>query len=199
MNTQNIYEKKFEGLKNFNLISVVNFNKIPIPEIIEGSFLKKCPEKVFIKRFLGKKLIDNPELPEEVLGAFKESEKEIFSFNGVVYKKVVDSNGDVYYDSFADLTGSVKEIMNIPEIKTLLWLLENSAGKLARIRDLLSMPGFKPIKNEFGEIFFDFCDDNLRGHNLRECKVTLNYVKDDSDSSFSLDLGTLVYFIYRGS
>jgi hypothetical protein len=196
MNTQNSHEKKLEELKNFNLISILNFKKTNIPEVISGKFLKRDPEKVFVKRFLGKKLVENPEVPKEVLDAFRESDKGVFSFEGVVYKKIITEENDVYFDSFADMTSHIKGIMDMSEIKSLLYLIEKSVGKLLWTRDLINMPGFKVIRNEIGdEVFLGFYDDNLRGHNLRECKINLNFIKDGS--SYNLDLGSLIYFVYK--
>jgi len=194
MDTQNTFEKKLEELKIFNLISVVSYSKINVPEAVYGSFIKRYPEKIFVKRLFGKKLVDNTDLPSEVMEAFKESEKENFSFNNVIYKKVVEDE-EVYYDSYEDLTNYVKNILNMDEIARLLFLLEGSTGKLLRTRDVLALPGFKHLQNDEGEFYLEFTNDNLRGHNLRECKVTLNFMKNSE--TYNLDLGNMVYFVYE--
>lgn len=194
MNTQNIYEKKLEELRNFNLISLLEFNRNEIFSIILGKFLKRYPEKVFVKKLLRKKLIENPEIPQEVLDFFKESEEDSLSHEKIVYKKVIDDDR-IYYDSYEDISEDFRNIINLPEIRNILVLLENSVRKLLSTRSLISLPGFKPLKNEYGEVILGFYDDNSKGHNLRECKIRLTFIKDDID--FNFDLGNLVYFVYK--
>lgn len=196
MKTSNINEKKDE-MESYNLIYIHNFERLHLPKTIIGNLIKRYPEKISIKQFLiFNKIIDNPELSEEVLNTLRESSEDVISIEDVVYKKGIDADtGEVYFDSYTDLTADVIRSMNYPEIKKLLLLLLNSSRRSVTIKDLLSLPGFKPIETQFGKIGLSFYDFVAKNKTLKECKVGLNVVKNGHHHR--QDLGILTYSIYR--
>src|SRR3989344_7426796 len=122
MKTCDLSERKGE-LKNYNLIYIYNFEKLHLPRMITGNFIKRYPEKISVRKFLFKKLIDNPELSEEVIKTLRESSEDVLSVEDVVYKKGIDAyTAEVYFDSYVDLTADVLRSINHPDIRNLLIL-----------------------------------------------------------------------------
>lgn len=200
---KNIQQKRFEKLEDFNLIYINNFEKLNLPRLIAGNFLKKYPEKISVRNFLFfKKMVDNTELPLEVLDSFNSGNNTV-SYDGIVYKRAVDyETGEVSYDSYSDATGRIHKILNLPEIKTSVEDIIGSIRRPALSRDLLSLPGFRLIEDEnLGDISLSLKDDVAlettapMAKNTRSCKLVLSVIKDSL--LISLDLGILTYSVYR--
>ncbi len=193
--TDNIRQRTFERLADFNLIYVVNFEKSRFPEFIQDAFLKRYNLKVAVRNFLlTKRLVDNTELPQEVIDSFRFG-VETISHNGIIYKKVLESDGEVYCDSFNDSSEQVKQAMDISELKHTLKVIDNITRRSVMTKDLLSLPGFKPIENEtLGNVFLEIQEISNNKNKVKMCKIVLKIQKGFDFSSF--DLGILTYFIY---
>lgn len=200
METETICQKKFDNLRDFNLIYINNFERLAIPRIIKGNFLKRFPQKQTKSLLFFKKEVDNAELPKEILDVLKTDES--YAHEGIIYKKVLDiETGEVYYDSFNDETERIDQILEIPQIKNTLNILESAVRKPALTRDFLSLPGFNAIESENGVASLSLEDDSAfektytLEKNMRSCKIVLTVVKDSL--IISLDLGILSYSVYR--
>ncbi len=193
--TCNTTQKTFERLQDFNLIYIVDFNKLKIPEIVEGNFIKRHDLKVMVRNFLlGKKLVDNSELPQEVIDSFRFGNNTIIQ-QGIVYKKVLDSDGNVYCDTFNDSSEPIKQAMDFPELKHTINIITHLTRRSVMTRDLLSLPGFKPIENEtLGVVSLDLEELTNSEKKVRICKIILKVQKDFNETS--IDLGILTYTIY---
>ncbi|MDD5193162.1 MAG: hypothetical protein PHF67_01105 [Candidatus Nanoarchaeia archaeon] len=195
MKTGNMNEKK-EDINKYNLVYIKDFERLHLPRFILGNFIKRYPEKVSIRKFLFKKLIDNPELSAEVLENLRGSSEDIVSIEDTIYKKGIDAEtGDVYFDSYMDLTAEVIRSMNHSDIRNLLLLLLNSPRRSVMIKDLLSLPGFNPVLFGNGKIFLSFYDFTKKTDKINQCKIGLNIIKDGY--SHRQDLGLLTYSVYK--
>jgi len=193
MDTQ-FTEKRFERLQDFNLVYLINFEKLSFQDMITGAFLKKFESKVTVKTLFGKKIIDNPELPEIVIQSFNFGEDIVLN-NGTIYKRVFDENGEVYIESYIDATELVNNVIDLPVLKYTLRTVSELLGKSVMSKDLLSLPGFKTISNEtYGNISLGLEELSEKGNKVRTCKVVLTIEKDGI--STSVDLGILNYSIY---
>lgn len=190
---ENISEKRFEKLQDFNLVYLSNFQEFPIASMIQGSFLQRYPEKVSVRNFLVfKKLIENPEIPFEVMESFKQGQ-ELVLFEGVIYKKVVE-NGEVFYDSFKDAGEKVREILALSEIKETIQVIIDNVGRQVLSRNLFSLSGFSLIENEvYGDLSLSFKEESFDGKQ-RTCRLVLTNVKDSNQ--ISVDLGLLTYSVF---
>ena len=194
MITQKNMQKNFDKLSDFNLIYIVNFEKLRFGEIIIGPFIKRHEARVVVKNLFGKKSVENPELPKEAIESFRIG-NDIAAYNGIVYRQVVDTDGETYYDSFIDVTELVKQVLELPELKHTMKALSTLNGKAVMSKDLLSLPGFKPIENEeYGNISLITNELTGKGSKVRTSSVALNLTKDNL--SFSIDLGAINYTIY---
>src|SRR3989344_1778055 len=166
MKIKNQNERRGE-MNNYNLIYIQSFEKIHLPKIIS------------VRKFLFKKLIDNPELSEEVIKTLRESSEDVLSVEDVVYKKGIDAyTAEVYFDSYVDLTADVLRSINHPDIRNLLILLLNSSKRSVMVKNLLSLPGFNPIETQNGKIGLSFYDFTKKNDTMKQCKVGLNIIKD---------------------
>jgi len=193
METQ-IPERRLEKLGDFNLIYLVNFEKLRLDEMVLGSFQKKFDSKVVVKVLFSKKIIDNPELPENVVESFKLGEEKVLH-EGVIYKKSTDSDGNVYYDAYTDATHLVNEVLDLPVLKYTLKTISDLIGKSVMTKDLLSLPGFRTIDNEkYGNITLKLTELSEKGNKIRTSKISLEIEKEGLQTS--ADLGILNYSIY---
>lgn len=199
MESENICQKK-DSLKNFNLIYINNFERLRVPQLIEGKFIKKIPEKQTNNFLFFKRKVDNEEIPAEILNVLKTG--EAYAFEGIIYRKTIDAeNGEVFYECFEDETERVKQILLVPEIRRTLDSLESAIRKPALTRDFLSLPGFKHVETELGEVSLSIEDDMAceKNHplekNTRSCKIVLTTLKDSF--VITLELGILTYSVYR--
>ena len=198
----NFVQKRFEKLEDFNLIYINDFQRENIPSIISGNFLKKFPEKIKARSFLFfNKMVDNNEIPSEVLASFN-SGLSIVSHEGIVYKKTYDSEtGLVCYESFEDATERINNVLEIDQIKNSINALELGIRKPALSRDLLELQGFNLIESEYGDVSLSLKDDvaieklSPLAKNTRNCKLVLTVIKNGY--LISLDLGVLTYSVYR--
>jgi hypothetical protein len=194
MDTQIMTEKRFEKLSDFNLIYLVNFEKLNLDELILGSFLKRFESKITVKILFGKKIIDNPELPENVIQSFKFGD-EIVSHDHIIYKKAIDSEGNEMIDSYADATQLINQVIDLPVLKYTLKTISDLIGKSIMTKDLLSLPGFRTIQNEtYGNISLKLTELSEKGKQMRTAKITLEIEKDNSITN--VDLGIINYTIY---
>ncbi len=193
--TGNTTQKTFERLQDFNLIFIVDFNQLKIPEIVEGNFIKRYDLKVFVRNFLlGKKLVDNTELLKEVIDSFRFGNNTI-AHQGIVYKKVLESDGNIYCDTFNDSSEPIKQALDLPELKHTIKVINNITRRSVMTKDLLSLPGFKSIENEtIGNISLDLQELTNSEKKVKMCRIILKVQKDFNETS--IDLGTLTYTIY---
>lgn len=193
MNTQFI-EKRFERLEDFNLVYLIKLERLNFQDLIEGAFLKKFESKVTVKTLFGKKIIDNPELPEIVVQSFNFGEEIVLNDN-IIYKRAFDSEGELYYESYMDATKLVNEVTDLPVLKYTLRAITDLTGKSVMTKDLLSLPGFKVIENEtYGNISLGLEELSEKGNKVRTCRIVLNIEKDGVKTS--VDLAILNYSIY---
>jgi len=187
-------ERRLEKLEDFNLVYLVNFERLRFDEIVLGAFLKKFDSKVTVKTLFSKKIIDNPEVPENVIESMKLSEETVL-YDGLIYKKSFDSEGNEMIDSYLDATSLVSDVMELPVLKYTLRTISDLIGKSVMTKDFLSLPGFKTIDNEkYGEISLKLDELSEKGNKIRACKVSLEIFKDNIKTS--VDLGILNYSIY---
>ena len=195
--TDNIKQRTFERLQDFNLIYVADFNKLKFPDFVQGAFIKRYDLKVPVRNFLlNKKLVDNTELPQEVIDSFSFGVNTI-AHKGIIYKKVSESDeeGEVYCDSFNDSSELIKQALDLPELKHTLKVIDNITRKSVMTKDLLSLPGFKPIENEtLGNISLDIQEISNSENKVKMCKIVLKVEKDFVP--VSIYLGILTYSIY---
>jgi len=194
MDTQIISERKFESLSDFNLVYLVNFEKLRFEEIITGANLKSFEPKITVRTLFGKKIIDNPDLPEKVVESFKFSEEPILD-DGIIYKKSKDSEGNEIIESFMDATHLVNDVIELPVLKYTLKTINDLLGKSIMTKDLLSLPGFKTIENDlYGNISLKLDELSEKGNKVRKCKISL--IIENNNAITSVDLGILNYSIY---
>ena len=193
METQ-ISEKRFEKLEDFNLVYLVNLEKLTLNEIVPGSFLKKFESKIEVKSLFGKKIINNPEVPESVIQKFNFGD-DVVVHEGIIYKKDYNENGEAIYESFNDSTELVNQVLNLPVLNYTLKTISNLLGKAVMSKDLLSLPGFKLIQNEnLGNISLSLKELTEKGNKVRTCKLVLTIEKDATITN--VDLGILNYTVY---
>jgi hypothetical protein len=194
MDTQIISERKFESLSDFNLVYLVSFERLKFEEMIIGAKLSSFEPKITVKTLFGKKIIDNPDLPERVIEYFKFSEEPILN-DGIIYKKSKDFEGKEIIESFMDATNLVNNVIELPVLKYTLKTINDFLGKSIMTKDLLSLPGFKIIDNEvYGNISLKLDELSEKGNKVRKCKISLIIEKDNLTTS--VDLGILNYSIY---
>jgi hypothetical protein len=193
MNTQ-FTEKRFEKLEDFNLVYLIKFEQLRFQDLIQGAFLKKFDSKVTVKTLFGKKIIDNPEIPEKVIQSFNFGEEMVLD-ESIIYKRAFNSDGEVYYDSYMDATELVNSVMDLPVLKYTLKTISSLLGKSVMSKDLLALPGFITIDNvTYGSISLGLEELSEKGNKVRTCKIVLNIVKDNVMTS--VDLAVLNYSIY---
>ena len=195
MNTQNMVDKTYEKLQDFNLVYLAKFEKIATPDKILGSLIKRFPAKVEVRNFLfGKKLIDNPEVPSEAIIAFN-SGADSLRIEDIVYTRVVESDGNVYFDSYKDLSENFNYFINSPEINNTIKEITRLLGKSIMSKDLLSLPGFKIIEsNVYGDASLSLNETSDTNEKVRTCNVVITIVKDSLP--ITINIGTISYNVY---
>jgi hypothetical protein len=193
MDTQ-IMEKRYDELSDFNLIYLINFERLNFEEHIKGAFLKRYELKVTLKSIFGKKTIDNPDLPQKVSEHFAYN-SEPFYDEGMIYNKVMDEEGTVYVDAYLDATHLVSDVLDLPVLKYTIKTINSLIGKTVMTKDLLTFPGFKIIEHEtYGFIRLNLDELTQKGSKVRSTKVTLVIEKDNHTTT--VDLGVINYSIY---
>ena len=96
-------ERAFTSYKDYPILYIARFERIPVPELIGSNF-----GTIFSERKSRRSL--NKPLPREVRKIFEKSGKDKISYEGTIYKKIGDmfQDGIVLYQSFQDVTELVK-------------------------------------------------------------------------------------------
>jgi hypothetical protein len=170
-------DREFKQFEDFPLVEIMDFKRLQVPDVIMSHYSRELSEKQSTSYFMfWKKLIDNKEIPKEVLSSFRNNGKDIVTYNNLVYKKInfpIDDNLGAKYQVGEDLTSVVKEVINSSPVKDSLSALESYIGKTIRTRDVLNLPGFKSMSaGEYHGISLSIYGKWERIEK-RECKVLL--------------------------
>ena len=194
-------ERTFGGILDFPVVHINRLDKIPLPEIISGYKNELVREKVRKGFLFWREVVDNPEVPSQVLEQFKTSGKDICRYGGFVYERIrVPPDiflGDMINKS-VDVTGIVCKAVETNEVRRTMKTLENLIGKEVATADIRKLPGFKNkiALDQFNDFALSFDELNNNEDGLMRCKINLSGPYSGgclSCAGISVDLAEMQY------
>ena len=187
-------DSKIKWIKQFPLAEITHFERLPLPVLIKGPMAEGFPLQVTKTRFFRKKVIQNPNIPEEIIQRLNQSDE--FSYKGRIYKKVtgvrgyaIDDFPDMNLEEFErtfgksepgvriyqDLTADVTKFL-LGQERTLK-TLEESVGKTMPTKDIFSLLS---INHQYPTDLRDFYF-GIRENNLGECVLEVESAREEAD------------------
>lgn len=124
-------DHKVERMSDYPILHIESVSRTPIPEYI-GALDGFVPTTKVIKNawgffLFGTKMVDNPDIPPRVFEELRSGKKDVFSFEGKIYR-TVDGYPNVYNIS-KDMTAEVHEVLRDDFVGRSLATLESMVGK----------------------------------------------------------------------
>ena len=198
-----VCDGEIKWIKQFPLAQITSFDYLPLPNLIRGPVEDTLPtQKTITNQFFRKKVIQNPQISEEVTQRLAQSDE--FSYQGRVYRKVnltkhgtyakedfFECNPDASREDFersagpwefeqgvriyTDLTVDVRKFLSQQE-KTLK-TLEECAGKIMPTKDIFNL---LQVNNKYPTDLREF-SFSVHEHNLGECVLNIESARDEAD------------------
>jgi len=204
-------DNEIKGIKQFPLAQITSFNYIPLPDLIKGPVEGILPLQVTQRKFFRKKVIQNPQISEEITQRLNQSNE--FSYQGRVYERVTMIKGlrevkddflkqhpDMTDEDFVnfwgkrecepgvrvytDLTNDVKGFLS--EQQSTLKTLEESVGKTIPTKDFFNLLS---INNRCYTDLREF-SFSINEHDLGECVLNVDSARFEADIHFGFGPGT---------
>lgn len=198
---------EIRGIKQFPLTQITSFEYIPLPNLIKG-FVEESLSLQLISGRLRKRVIQNPQIPEEVMQRLSQSDE--FSYQGRIYRRVnfvanyhreytkedfFECNPNATQEDFerslgsrefepgiriyTDLTEDVKIFLS--EKERALKTLKESVGKTLQTKDIFNLFDISDKYHPTNLREFSF---NIRERNLGECVLEVDSAREEADIHF---------------
>lgn len=210
---------KIEWIRQFPLAQILSFDYIPLPSLIKGPVENLFPLQATQGRFFWKKVVQNPEIPEEVMKQLSQSNE--FPYQGRIYERVKYAGGfpreefpdmpdEVVERTFGkpelrvrvspDITDDVRKFLK--EQERTLKSLEENVGKTMPTKDIFNLLSINP---RYPTSLRDF-SFSIREENLGECVVNVDSARSEADIHFDAGPGAYMMgfslgvakFAYKG-
>ncbi len=196
---------EIKWIKQFPFAEITGFQRLQLPDLIEGPVEDILPVYLTKKRFFRNSSIQNPQIPEEVMQRLAQSNR--FSYQGIIYEKVtkikrsrevmedwLKSDPDMTRDEikkifgrneweegvriYRDLTREVNQFLAYSKAKETLETLERFVGTTVSTKDIFNLHYIN--QNEYPTVFGEF---NLRieEKNFGECVLGVDSARSSAD------------------
>jgi len=199
-------DTEIKWIKQFPFAKITSFQRLQLPDLIEGPVEDILPVYLTEKRFFINSVIQNPQIPEEVVQRLVQSNK--FSYQGRIYQRVTLFDNSTQYvkedflkanpemtkteieESFKgvkkepgvriykDFTKRVKEFLTYSRAKETLKTLEESVGKTLATRDIFNLHCIN--QNEY-PTFLEAFNLRIQEKNFGECVLGVDSLRSSAD------------------